>query len=90
MHKITKNYILKLYMNPLEVLKSKLKLKPMVSSNNGVRIILAPPPEHAKKNKPIITTEKDDGQLAQNILDKIIKNKLSAVVNKFPEEPKTY
>ena len=64
-------------MSHLEALKERLKRKPEVRPNEGVRVILAPPEEREKvseekpKIKPIITAEKDEGQRAQDILEKI-------------------
>jgi hypothetical protein len=78
-------------MSHLEALKERLKRKPEVRPNEGVRVILAPQVEEAKiavaeKPKPIITAEKDEGKRAQDILEKIKQKKLSAVIRKIPEE----
>jgi hypothetical protein len=80
-------------MSHLEALKERLKRKPEVRPNEGVRVILAPQVEETKisvveKSKPIITAEKDEGKRAQDILEKIKQKKLSAVVRKLPQEEK--
>jgi flagellar biosynthesis GTPase FlhF len=81
-------------MSHLEALKERLKRKPEVRPNEGVRVILAPPIQEEKriavleKIKPIITAEKDEGKRAQDILEKIKQKKLSAVIRKIPEEEK--
>ena len=67
-------------MNPLESLKEKLKQKPIVQQNNGVKVKLA-----QDKKRPVITQEKDDGTIAKEVLEKIRRKKLSAVIQKFPE-----
>ena len=83
-------------MNPLEALKDKLKLKPEVHPNIGVKVVLTTNNnvnnnnnnnnnnDNNKKEKiiPLITANKDEGQLAKNILEKIKQKKLSIVVNK--------
>ena len=73
-------------MNPLEALKERLKRKPEVQFNPGVKVILAPPTEEQKIVgekivgekivgediiKPLITAEKDEGKRAKEILEKI-------------------
>lgn len=80
-------------MNPLETLKERLKRKPDVQPNPGVRVVLAPVIEEKTINnndklKPLITAEKDEGKRAKDILDKIKQKKLSNVVKKNPEEIK--
>ena len=80
-------------MNPLESLKERLKRKPEVHPNQGVKVILALPAEEKAviveaKPKPLITAEKDEGKRAKDILEKIKQKKLSAVIKKFPEEAK--
>ena len=80
-------------MNPLELLKERLKQKPTVQPNQGVRVILAPPTEEKpviteEKKRPLIIADKDDGTRAKDILEKIKQKKLSTVVKKFPEEIK--
>ena len=77
-------------MNPLESLKERLKRKPEVHPNPGVKVILALPAEEivGTKTKPLITAEKDEGKRAKDILEKIKQKKLSAVIKKFPEEAK--
>ena len=90
-------------MNPLEALKERLKRKPEVQFNPGVKVILAPPTEEQKIVgekivgekivgediiKPLITAEKDEGKSAKEILEKIKQKKLSLVIKKLPEEIK--
>jgi hypothetical protein len=80
-------------MNPLEALKDRLKRKPEVQPNPGVKVILAPPIEEKgaiveEKTKPLITAEKDEGKRAKDILEKIKQKKLSSVIKKLPEEIK--
>jgi len=80
-------------MNPLEALKDRLKRKPEVQPNPGVKVILAPPTEEKgaiveEKTKPLITAEKDEGKRAKDILEKIKQKKLSSVIKKLPEEIK--
>ena len=78
-------------MNPLEALKERLKQKPKVQPNQGVKVILALPTEEKaitieEKPRPLIVAEKDDGTRAKDILEKIKAKKLSAVIRKIPEE----
>ena len=76
-------------MSNLEALKEKLKHKPEVRPNEGVRVILAPLSSDKKGEKQtIITADKDNGKRAQEILEKIKQNKLSNVIKKKVEEPK--
>ena len=80
-------------MNPLEALKDRLKQKPNVQPNQGVKVILAHPTEEnvaiiEEKSRPIIIAEKDDGTRAKDILNKIKQKNISTVVKKFPEERK--
>ena len=80
-------------MNPLEALKERLKRKPEVQPNPGIKVILAPPTEEKvtiveEKTKPLITAEKDEGKRAKDILEKIKQKKLSSVIKKLPEEIK--
>ena len=81
-------------MNPLESLKERLKHKPQVQPNPGVKVILALEPQIdekvviEEKTKPLITAEKDEGKRAKDILEKIRQKKLSAVIKKLPEETK--
>lgn len=81
-------------MSHLEALKERLKRKPEVRPDQGIRVILAPPIKEdtkiavVEKIKPIITAEKDEGKRAQDILEKIKQKKLSAVIRKIPEEEK--
>ena len=71
-------------MNPLDALKERLKRKPEVHANQGVKVVLA----EKDKTKPLITAEKDEGKRAKDILEKIKQKKLSAVIKKLPEEIK--
>ena len=80
-------------MSNLEALKERLKHKPEVRPNEGVRVLLAPlsseeqmPRGETNPTKTIITAEKDDGKRAQEILEKIKQNKLSIVIKKIAEE----
>ncbi len=75
-------------MNPLEALKERLKHKPEVQPNQGVKVILAQKPSITveEKTKPLITAEKDEGKRAKDILEKIRQKKLTTVVKKFTEE----
>jgi len=79
-------------MSNLEALKERLKHKPEVRPNEGVRVLLAPlsSEEQIGKNEKqtMIMVDKDDGKRAQEILEKIKKNKLSNVIKKIAEEPK--
>ena len=76
-------------MSNLEALKEKLKHKPEVRPNSGVRVLLAPISSDKKGEKQtIITADKDNGKRAQEILEKIKQNKLSNVIKKIVEEPK--
>ena len=81
-------------MSHLEALKERLKRKPEVRPNEGVRVVLAPAGEQetkmkiAEAKKTFITAEKDEGKRAQDILEKIKQKKLSTVVKRLPEESK--
>ena len=82
-------------MSNLEALKERLKHKPEVRPNEGVRVILAPLSSEEQIEKigksekqTMITVDKDDGKRAQEILEKIKQNKLSNVIKKIAEEPK--
>ena len=82
-------------MNFLVSLKEKLKNKPEVHPNLGVKVILAPPTQKLgvdfeAKPKTLITAEKDEGKRATDILEAIRHNKLTAVIKKHPEEIKEY
>ena len=80
-------------MSHLEALKERLKHKPDVRPNEGVRVVLAPMREQGTKidisdaKKTFIIAEKDEGKRAQDILEKIKQKKLSTVVKRLPEEP---
>jgi len=76
-----------------EALKERLKRKPEVHPNEGVKVIIAPQinliQEEIKiPNKPLITIEKDEGKRALDILERIKQKKLTAVIRKIPEEEK--
>ena len=81
-------------MNSLVSLKERLKHKPEVQPNQGVKVILALEPQIdekvviEEKTKPLITAEKDEGKRAKDILERIRQKKLTAVIKKFPEEIK--
>jgi len=75
-------------MNTLEVVKitDKLKHKPQVQPNVGIKVIIAPPMEETTiAKKPLITAKKDHGERATEILKKIQANKFTMVTKKFPE-----
>ena len=73
-------------MNHLETLKDKLKLKPDVQPNSGVKIVIEPlTGEKNKLVKSSITAERDEGKRALDILEKIKQKKLTSVSKKFPE-----
>ena len=79
-------------MSNLEALKERLKHKPEVRPNEGVRVLLAPLSSEEQTGKmekqTMIMVDKDDGKRAQEILEKIKQNKLSNVIKKIAEEPK--
>ena len=79
-------------MNSLDTLKERLKHKPSVQHNIGVKVILGQPIQGLNTTdnttRQLITAERDDGVRAQYILEQITKNKLSAVVKQFTEEVK--
>ena len=64
-------------MNPLEALKDKLKVKPVVQHQTGIKVVVAPPTKVdildektlvetiVPTGKPIITAERDQGQRVQ-------------------------
>ncbi len=59
-------------MNPLEALKDRLKVKPKVEHKVGVKVIIAPPAEEAKKeeiNKPISLKDEEstNNQVEQEV-----------------------
>jgi len=73
-------------MNHLETLKDKLKLKPNVLPNPGVKVVIEPlTGEKNKAMKSLITAERDEGKRALDILEKIKQKKLTSVSKKFPE-----
>jgi hypothetical protein len=78
-------------MSALEVLKAKLKIKPEVQHNVGVKVVLTQGPSvpisTGKETAPVIVAEKDTGDRALSILDKIKRQRLSAVVKRLPEPP---
>ena len=76
-------------MNNLQTVLNKLKYKPRVEHNVGVKVIIEQGQEPTLKTAPIIVAEKDDGRRAVDILEKIRQKKLSAVIKKLPEEPST-
>jgi hypothetical protein len=74
-------------MSHLEALKQRLKMKPEVRPNEGVKIVIGKPID--KDNGPTaIILNKDNGAKAQDILERIKMKKLSNVVRKLPEEEK--
>uniref|UniRef100_A0A6C0ITH0 Helicase ATP-binding domain-containing protein n=1 Tax=viral metagenome TaxID=1070528 RepID=A0A6C0ITH0_9ZZZZ len=84
-------------MNNLEALKDKLRVKPIVQHQTGIKVVVAPPRkvdvleetivenQTQMPSKPFITAERDQGQRAKEILDKVRQKRLSIVVQKFPE-----
>ena len=75
-------------MNNLQSVLNKLKYKPQVEHNVGVKVLIEQPLNASLKAAPIIVAEKDDGRRAVDILEKIKQKKLSAVIKKLPEAPK--
>ena len=91
-------------MSNLEKFKDRLKQKPIVQPQKDIRIIIKRQTqdlnidneeeeetmvkEQVKKKGPVITAEKDQGQRAQDILEKIKQKKLTNVINKIPKEQK--
>ena len=77
-------------MNTLETLKDRLKIKPIVQHNVGVKVIIAQPVEkEVQENitkKTEILIDKDDGKKAQDILEKIKQKRITSVVKKTNEE----
>jgi hypothetical protein len=77
-------------MNNLQPLLNKLKYKPQVEHNVGVKVTIDLPKQAPAGSTtavaPIIVADKDDGRRAVDILEKIKQRKLSAVTKKFPEE----
>jgi hypothetical protein len=73
----------------MKSLLDRLKHKPIVQPNVGVKVIIAPPITESvavkEVVKPLITAEKDEGKRAMDILEKIKQKKLSIVTKKFPE-----
>jgi hypothetical protein len=76
-------------MSTLEILKNKLKRKPEVTNNVGVRILIKPTNNISKNELPIqsIINEADDGDMAQNVLKRIRGSRLQKIIRKLPEEP---
>jgi hypothetical protein len=74
----------------MKSLLDRLKNKPNVQPNVGVKVIIAPPATEEvitkEKVKPVITAEKDEGKRAMDILEKIKQKKLSLVTKKFPDQ----
>ena len=73
----------------MKSLLDRLKHKPIVQPNVGVKVIITPPSKEivtAKEIvKPVIIAEKDEGKRAMDILEKIKQKKLSIVTKKYPE-----
>jgi hypothetical protein len=69
-------------MNPLEALKEKLKIKPMVQASEGVRVVIGTTSEATQKTK--ITQDRDNGQKAKEVLERLKQRKLTHVVAKLP------
>jgi hypothetical protein len=70
-------------MKPLDTLKDKLKIKPIVEHKEGVKVVIG------QKQTQIIIQDEDEGKRAQDILERMRKYQLTNVRAKFPEaEPK--
>ena len=83
-------------MNPLETLKEKLKVKPIVHNTEGIKINIAPPTKDinniVKPSQPIkinIEEDRDKGEKAEEILERMKRYKLTKVSAKLPENTKT-
>jgi len=73
-------------MNPLEALKDKLKVKPQVKHETGVNVVILPPSAEVKEIKQtVIIADRDQGQRAKDILEKVKQKRLSVVTQKYPE-----
>jgi hypothetical protein len=73
-------------MNPLEALKDKLKVKPVVQHETGVNVVILPPTSNVKKFEQFITADRDQGQRAKDILEKVKQKRLSVVTQKYPQQ----
>jgi 3-dehydroquinate dehydratase len=74
-------------MNPLEALKDKLKKKPIVEHNVGIKVIVGEPKEEEILiTKTAIIAERDDGTKAKDILEKIKNKKILSTIRKFKEQ----
>jgi len=73
-------------MNSLEILKERLKVKPVVQPNEGVKVIIGVSGEKEKDPtiKAKITEERDNGQKAREILERMKQHKLTHVIAKLP------
>jgi hypothetical protein len=72
-------------MNPLETLKERLKIKPAVQSSEGIRVVIGTTDvTEGVKPKTKITEERDNGQRAKEILERMKQRKLTHVVAKLP------
>ena len=73
-------------MNSLEILKERLKVKPVVQPNEGVKVIIGVSGEKEKATtiKAKITEERDNGQKAREILERMKQHKLTHVIAKLP------
>jgi hypothetical protein len=70
-------------MNTLESLKERLKRKPIVQHNPSVKVVIdGKVPE---KQSTVIVVEKDDGNRALQILEKIKQKQMSNVTTKYPQ-----
>ena len=68
-------------MNSLEILKERLKVKPVVQPNEGVKVIIR---DKDTTIKAKITEERDNGQKAREILERMKQHKLTHVIAKLP------
>jgi hypothetical protein len=71
-------------MNPLDTLKERLKVKPVVQHVEGIKVIIGPTQAEAKQPTRI-TIDDDEGKKATTILERMRRYKLTNVTAKFPE-----
>jgi len=71
-------------MNSLETLKERLKIKPVVQSTQGVKIVLATTGQKEEIKPTKIVADKDDGKQAQLLLERLKKHHQTIVREKYP------
>lgn len=71
-------------MNPLEALKEKLKVKPMVQASEGIRVVIGTGTDATTSEKTKITQDRDNGQKAKEVLERLKQRKLTHVIAKLP------